>query len=132
MPRVLVVDDDPNTVEMLSKALSLFGHQPERAFSGEEALDQVSERLPDVVLLDLMMPGIDGYETLRRLRGLPGGSQVPVIVVTASSEPDLEQRVAAAGATGCLRKPVQLSVLADLIDSCLALGVVRDPTSTAR
>jgi CheY-like chemotaxis protein len=132
MPRVLVVDDDPNTVEMLSKALSLFGHQPERAFSGEEALDQVSERLPDVVLLDLMMPGIDGYETLRRLRGLPGGNQVPVIVVTASSEPDLEQRVAAAGATGCLRKPVQLSVLADLIDSCLALGVVRDIPSTAR
>jgi putative two-component system response regulator len=117
---------------MLSKALSLFGHQPERAFSGEEALDQVSERLPDVVLLDLMMPGIDGYETLRRLRGLPGGNQVPVIVVTASSEPDLEQRVAAAGATGCLRKPVQLSVLADLIDSCLALGVVRDIPSTAR
>jgi CheY-like chemotaxis protein len=79
-----------------------------------------------------MMPGIDGYETLRRLRALPGGNQVPVIVVTASSEPDLEQRVAAAGATACLRKPVQLSVLADLIDSCLAFRVVRDIPSTAR
>ncbi len=132
MPRVLVVDDDPNTVEMLAKALTLFGHQAERAFSGEEALDQTGRRLPEVVLLDLMMPGIDGYETLRRLRVLPGGDQVPVIVVTASSEPDLEQRVAAAGATGCLRKPVQLSALADLIDSCLAPHAAKDLASTGR
>jgi CheY-like chemotaxis protein len=48
-----------------------------------------------------------------------GASQIPVIVVTASSEPDLEQRVAGAGATGCLRKPVQLSTLADMIDRSL-------------
>jgi CheY-like chemotaxis protein len=121
MARVLIVDDDPNTVEMLAKALSLFGHQAERAFSGEEALQQVDAQPPELILLDLMMPGIDGYETLRRLRSMPGLDRLPVIVVTASSEPDLEGRVAAAGAAGCLRKPVHLAVLADTIDSSLKL-----------
>lgn len=131
MPKVLIVDDDPNTVEMLAKALTLFGHQAERAFSGEEALEQVNAQAPELILLDLMMPGIDGYETLRRLRRMPTGNRLPVIVVTASSEPDLEQRVAAAGATGCLRKPVQLSVLADLIDHSLTPRLEKDGASAA-
>lgn len=129
MARVLIVDDDPNTVEMLSKALALFGHQPERAYSGEEALLQVGERAPEVILLDLMMPGIDGYETLRRLREIPGMGNLPIIVVTASSEQDLEQRVAATGGDCCLRKPVHLSVLADSIDA--ALRAYRDAVPAA-
>jgi CheY-like chemotaxis protein len=129
MAKVLIVDDDPNTVEMLSKALALFGHQPERAFSGEEALVRAGEQAPQVILLDLMMPGIDGYETLRRLREIPGMGRLPVIVVTASSEPDLEQRVAAAGGDRCLRKPVHLSTLADSIDA--ALRVYQDAAPAA-
>lgn len=131
MADVLIVDDDPNTVEMLAKALALFGHQPRRAFSGEEALVSVGAGKPQAILLDLMMPGIDGYETLRRLRSMEGASDLPVIVVTASSEPDLEQRVAAAGATGCLRKPVQLSTLADLIDRSLVRQSLNSTTPAA-
>ena len=115
MARVLIVDDDPNTVEILARAITFYGHQAERAYSGEEALEKISGHPPEIVLLDLMVPGLDGYETLRRLRNIPGLSKLPVIIVTASAKTDLEQRVAAAGATGCLRKPVSLAALAELI-----------------
>jgi CheY-like chemotaxis protein len=117
--KVLIVDDDPNTVEILARAITFYGHEAERAFSGEEALEKVSGHPPEVVLLDMMVPGLGGYETLRRLRGLPGMNRLPVIVVTASARQDLEQQIRAAGATAYLRKPVQLSVLAELINLSL-------------
>ncbi len=111
MARVLIVDDEITTVDMLSKALQLFGHEPLPAYDGEHALRSLAEGVPDLMLLDLMMPGMDGYETLRRVRQLPAARDLPVVIVTASPDPDLEQRVSAAGGNGCLRKPVDLDLL---------------------
>jgi CheY-like chemotaxis protein len=116
MARVLIVDDEMATVEMLSKALSLLGHEPVPAYDGEHALRILAEDRPDLVLLDLMMPDMDGYETLRRLRELDRGREVPVLVVTASPDADLEQKVEAAGGDGYLRKPVGLDTLAQAVD----------------
>ncbi len=117
MARVLVVDDEITTVEMLSKALSLFGHDPVPAYNGEHALGVIAADPPHLVLLDLMMPGMDGYQTLRELRQLPGGRDLPVIVVTAVPDPDLDQRVSAAGGDGLIRKPVDLGRLAEAIEA---------------
>jgi CheY-like chemotaxis protein len=114
--RVLIVDDEMATVEMLSKALGLIGHSPIPAYDGEGALDHLGRDWPDLVLLDLMMPGMDGYETLRRLRQLPRGAALPVLVVTASPDPDLDEKVAAAGGNGYLRKPVGLDKLAQAVE----------------
>ena len=118
MATVMVVDDNPTMVEMLSMALNLFGHNALAVYSGEEALERIPADLPDVILLDLTMPGIDGYETLRRLRALPVGNTLPVYVITAAAELDLEERVLLAGGTGLLRKPIQMETLADIVDSC--------------
>jgi CheY-like chemotaxis protein len=113
----MIVDDNPTMVEMLSMALNIFGHNALAAYSGEEALDQIPRTDPDLVLLDLTMPGIDGYETLRRLRARPESENLPVYVITAAAEIDLEEHIRLAGGTGLLRKPVQMETLADLVEA---------------
>lgn len=117
MATVMVVDDNPTMAEMLSMALNIFGHNALTALSGEEALARIPFEAPDVVFLDLTMPGLDGYETLRRLRALPVGGDVPVFVITAAAEADLEERVQLAGASGLLRKPIHMETLADVVES---------------
>lgn len=118
MATVMVVDDNPTMVEMLSMALNIFGHNALAAYSGEEAVERVPTDAPDLMLLDLTMPGIDGYETLRRLRAIPEAESLPVFVITAAAELDLEERVLLAGASGLLRKPIQMETLADLVEAC--------------
>jgi two-component system NtrC family sensor kinase len=113
----MVVDDNPTMVEMISMALNIFGHNALAAYSGEEALEQIQDDVPDLILLDLTMPGIDGYETLRRLRACPKTEQLPVYVITAAAELDLEERVLLAGGTGLLRKPIRMETLADLVET---------------
>jgi len=119
MAKILIVDDDAMTVEMLSMALNLFGHTPLRAYRSEEALHEAAAHRPDLILLDLMMPGVDGYQTLRRLRALPETRRSPILVVTASAEADVEERVTLAGANGCLHKPIDLDVLEKEIERVL-------------
>ena len=112
LARILIVDDNKLIVEGLSMLVSSRGHVPLTAFSGEEALKVVASAMPDVVLLDLTMPGIDGFETLRRLRKMPQGQGLPVLIVTARDEFDLESQVAEAGGNGLLKKPVDVNLLA--------------------
>lgn len=80
---VLVVDDEPRIVNFVAMNLELEGYTVLRTFSGDEALRKLTEHLPDLVLLDVMMPDMDGFETLRRLRE---HSTVPVIMLTAKAE----------------------------------------------
>ncbi len=111
MATVLVVDDNPTMVEMISTVLKIHGYEPQAALSGEQALGLVAQRQPDLILLDMSMPGLDGLETLRRLRGMPEGEDIPVVVVTAAPEIDLEERVLLAGGNATLHKPVGMDVL---------------------
>jgi CheY-like chemotaxis protein len=113
--RILIVDDNQAMVEALTIVVNSRGHEALVAFSGEEALDLVKMERPDVVLLDLTMPGIDGFETLDRLRELPQGRELPVLIITAHDEEDLERRVAELGGNGLLRKPVDVNHLAEQI-----------------
>lgn len=102
-PTVLVVEDDPHLRDMLRLALELDGYQVKEASDGYRALGQVEHEQPDVVLLDLMLPGLDGLSVVRALgeRGLHG--QVPVILMSASGLS--EQAAARAGAAAFLNKP---------------------------
>jgi CheY-like chemotaxis protein len=124
MATVMIVDDNPTMVEMLSMALTIFGHNALAAYSGEEALELIPKADLDLVLLDLTMPGIDGYETLRRLRSRPETEGLPVYVITAAAELDLEENIRLAGGTGLLRKPIQMETLADLVESNARAEVV--------
>lgn len=119
MARVLIVDDQATTVDLISASLRLLGHEPISAYNGEQALELLAEHEPDLVLLDMMMPGIDGLETLRRLRKTAGLEHVPVIVVSAGQEFDLNDRVQKAGGAVVLPKPISLDQLGAKIDECL-------------
>jgi adenylate cyclase len=101
---VLVVDDLPQNVRLLDAVLSPRGFTVRRASSGEEALESLREQVPDVVLLDVMMPGLDGYETCRRIRENPETSFVPVVMITASGDAE-KVRGTEAGADDFVTKP---------------------------
>jgi len=97
-PSVLVVDDTPTNVSVLLEMLGREGHRVLVARDGASALEQAQYAQPDLILLDVMMPGIDGFETCRRLRDDPRTAAVPVIFMTALG--DLEDKVKGFAAGG--------------------------------
>lgn len=101
--RILVVDDDATVALMYRQALSLEGYDIEIAAHGLEALERIEARRPDIVLLDIMMPVMDGWEVLERLRGM---SDPPAVLVASASFD--RARAIAAGAAACLVKPFSL------------------------
>jgi adenylate cyclase len=108
--RVLVVDDEPKNVRLLEAILTPRGYDVPTASTGERALEMIAEDPPDLVLLDIVMPGLDGYEVCRRIREDWDTAYLPVVMVTASGD---EQKVRAleAGADDFLSKPVNQSEL---------------------
>src|SRR6476659_10069882 len=103
-PLVLVVDDLAQNVRLLEAVLSPKGFRVAKASSGEEALDVLNKEHPDVVLLDILMPGMDGYEVCRRIREDPGTAFLPVIMITASGEQE-KIRAIESGADDFVNKP---------------------------
>ena len=111
--RVLCADDEPDLRTILELALSLdSGLQVEIVGSGTEVLARASTGAYDVFVLDGMMPGVDGYETCRRLKSNPATAHVPVIFLTARTQQDDTARALALGATACLMKPFDPLTLA--------------------
>ena len=116
--RVLVVDDDPDILDALSEILEAEGFAVMRARNGQEALERVDAQLPSLILLDLMMPVMDGWEFARRLRQQPGQhSSVPIIVLSADR--NVGAKAQEIGAVGHLAKPFELSDLLDLVEKNL-------------
>jgi len=103
--RILIVDDDPTVRETMRTCLIGEGYEIEFAVNGAEALARASEWLPDLVLLDVMMPGMDGFEVCRRLRADPLLAQVPAILVTGLDDYDSRIQGAEAGADDFISKP---------------------------
>jgi len=103
-PLILVVDDLAQNVRLLEAVLSPRGFRVAAASSGQEALDALSGEHPDLVLLDILMPGMDGYEVCRRIREDPGTAFLPVIMITASGEEE-KIRALEAGADDFVNKP---------------------------
>ena len=108
---ILIVDDDPVSVEIMARALQPIG-RCDFALSGSQALERLAaERLPTLILLDVMMPGMDGYTLCRTLHADPRLKDIPVIYVTASHHPDTERNALEAGATDFIHKPINPPVL---------------------
>jgi len=108
--RVLVVDDQDQNLRLLHAVLSPRGHDVVRASSGEEALRVLAEEDIDVVLLDIVMPGMDGYEVCRRIRDEPTTAYLPVVMVTASGDQEKIKSLEA-GADDFLTKPIDRNAL---------------------
>jgi len=104
---ILIVDDTPANISVLVDALADTGHQLLVAEDGEEALEQTLHALPDLILLDVMMPGIDGYETCRRLKARPETRDIPVIFMTALNDTAEKVKAFGAGAVDYITKPIQ-------------------------
>jgi two-component system cell cycle response regulator len=119
-PRVLVVDDTFYNVKLLEARLQIVGYEVDTAFNGEEALAKVAARAPDIVLLDVMMPGLSGYDVCRRLRQDPATARLPVVLVTALDKPSDRQDGLDAGANEFLTKPVDNDVLLPVMERLLA------------
>ena len=108
---VLVVDDDKTNVLLLVSQLKPEGYRLLTASNGQEALDVAAQDLPDLILLDVMMPGMDGFETAARLKANPLSRNVPIIMVTAISDRESRLAALAAGAEEFLTKPVERTEL---------------------
>ena len=104
---ILIVDDTPTNLDVISEALSDAGYTVAIATSGERALKQLERRSPDLILLDVMMPGIDGFETCVRLKANPDTCDIPVIFMTALSDADSKIKGFEVGAVDYITKPFQ-------------------------
>jgi CheY-like chemotaxis protein len=111
--RILVVDDDPEIRRFIEAALGDAGYMVRLAANGSEALATVGEQRPDLILLDVRMPGVDGWQVLDALRSA-AGAQTPVVVMTASFTG--QDQALRSGAQGYLAKPFELSDLLDCVD----------------
>jgi inorganic pyrophosphatase len=112
---IVVVDDEPFIVEMLSTFLEIKGYQVRGAYSGEEGLLTVQTEKPDALLLDLMLPDIDGLQVMSRLRAMPDFANLPILIISARTDTEAKVRAEQAGANDYLTKPVQMPLLADLL-----------------
>jgi two-component system response regulator MprA len=131
MAHILVVDDEPAVRRALERALRLDKHEVELAIDGEEALDRLAERPADAVILDVMMPGVDGLEVCRRMRS--GGDKTPVLMLTARDAIDDRVLGLDVGADDYLVKPFALRELQARLRALLRrAGDDGDSTETLR
>jgi DNA-binding response OmpR family regulator len=120
MTTVLVVDDDPDVCDLVTYKLRKSGYDVRRAMDGDEAIKSVAAQVPDLVLLDVMMPGISGLEVLERWRSEPGTATLPVIMLTAKAqEADVEIGFAL-GADDYVMKPFSPRELTRRVAAVLA------------
>ena len=120
-PQILIVDDTPDNIDILVESLK-DDYQLKAAVNGARALEIASgQSRPDMILLDVMMPGMDGYEVCRRLKANPMTSDIPVIFVTARHEPDDEKQGLDLGAVDYIVKPISPAIVQARVRTHLAL-----------
>jgi CheY-like chemotaxis protein len=111
MKRVLVVDDKASSRELVRTLLESVGYGVSEAADGREAVSVASEVSPDLILLDLQMPVLDGFGALQQLRADPRFEKLPIVALTASAMQGDREKAIAAGFTGYVSKPVRLAAL---------------------
>ena len=114
-PRVLVVDDDAVIVRLLEVNFRLSGFEVETATRGEEALRKATELRPDVIVMDVMMPGLDGWAVTERLREEPGTAETPIVLLSARVRDDDRSRGYALGVVDYVNKPFDPTDLVEVV-----------------
>jgi CheY-like chemotaxis protein len=116
MTRVLVVEDSPDVLYVLQLELEWMGYQIDAASDAAAAIDAAMRIRPDVIVSDLGMPGVDGFEFIRRVRNIPDLASVPAIALTGSTSDRNVQQALAFGFTAHVVKPVEIADLAKKIE----------------
>lgn len=110
-PYVLVVDDNKITTKLMRRYLEGNGFEVEEAGDGIECLEKVAIRIPDAIIIDVMMPRLDGFETVRRLKGAENTRLIPVAIVTALNDLTTQLKAVESGADDFLTKPIEEKLL---------------------
>ena len=124
--KVLVVDDTPHNVKLLADLLAVKGYAVATAANGEEALASVAAGVPDLVLLDVMMPGLSGYDVCRRIRADAATALLPVVLVTSLDPQQERVKGIEAGADDFLAKPINQPELFARVRSLLRVKALQD------
>ena len=117
--KILIVDDEPGILIMLKSRLESANYDTITAQDGQEALDKIEQGMPDLVVLDMMMPKIDGYSLFKILRVKPKYSHIPVVILTASLEFEDVRKCIAEGVEAYLTKPFKAETLLGIIKGLL-------------
>jgi two-component system, cell cycle response regulator DivK len=120
MKTVLIAEDNPINRELLRELLEIRGYSVTEACNGQEALCMVEQAPPDILLLDIGMPVLDGFAVVRKLRENPRFVSLPVVAITAYAMQGDRERIMASGCDGYLSKPVDSGLLAEELDRLLA------------
>ncbi|MDD5509186.1 MAG: response regulator [Bacteroidales bacterium] len=119
MTKVLVIEDNEKNRYLISFILKGAGYEVTEAITGEEGVRMAIGDTPDLVLMDIQLPGIDGYEATRRIRASPAGGKVPIIALTSYAMTGDRERALAAGCTGYVEKPINPDTILDEIQKYL-------------
>ena len=114
--KLLIVDDEPATVQMIETFIQINGYSSATAYSGTDGLTMLELEKPDLVILDLMMPDMEGFEVCQRMRASDAFKSTPILIISARTDQDAIDRAYASGANGYLTKPFQLPELLSEIE----------------
>ena len=122
-PFILVVDDNKITTKLLKKYLESHGYEAQEAYDGIDCIEKVGQRQPDAIVLDVMMPRLDGYDTVRRLKDDPATIGIPVVIVTALNDIANQLKSIEAGADDFLSKPIEEKLLVAKVKLLSSLSI---------
>ncbi len=117
MAKILFCDDDMNSLQILGKAAEILGHKPILVNNGKQVLEEAGRAQPDLILVDMFMPDMDGIEILGKLKANPATANIPVLILSAGATSDLKHHAQSSGAQGFIVKPINLGVLRDTINN---------------
>ena len=123
MAQILLIDDDTNLLQMVKLMLQRVGHEVQTASDGEKGIAMAADSQPDLAIIDVMMPGLSGYDVVRRMREDTRTARIPIVILTARSQPMDKHMALEAGANAFLSKPVTSQELIDRVDAVLRAGV---------
>jgi CheY-like chemotaxis protein len=118
--KILVVEDDRVSLKLVRDVLQANGYETEEATNGEEAVAKAAELRPDLIVMDIRLPGIDGLEATRRLKGEPSTAAIPIVAVTAQAMPEEQARIMAAGCQAYLPKPLRFTEFVSVVKGLLS------------
>jgi DNA-binding response OmpR family regulator len=119
MKKILIVDDEPNIVMSLEFAFQKLGYKVFIARDGSEALTLINENIPDLIILDIMMPQVDGYETIKQVKANPAFAKAKIIFLSAKSKPDDIEKGLSLGADAYFTKPFSVKSLTTAVNNLI-------------
>ena len=120
--KILLVDDEPNILVAIEFLLTKEGYQIEKAFDGQQAIEKVESFHPNIIILDVMMPGLDGFEVARRVRHMDGNDDIKIIFLTAKGTTQDKMKGYSTGGEYYLIKPFDNDELVNLVKELVAFG----------